>query len=155
VAGGDAGGDGRARGGGVALGKCRPLSDSEIEAMKAHTPDVRDKCILIMLERTGYRSNEVASLKVDDVFDFSSKTIKARIQVKREHMKKKQGRRAIPVAFRINDKRCLPVCPLLSGGRLEHFGASAPAVSLLGRSLASPTAFLIVVVDQQPPSRYN
>jgi integrase len=79
------------------MGKCRPLRDSEIEAMKAHTPDVRDTCILIMLERTGYRSNEVASLKVDDVFDFSSKTIKARIQVKREHMKKQQGRRAIPV----------------------------------------------------------
>jgi integrase len=50
-----------------------------------------------MLERTGYRSNEVASLKTDDVFDFSSQTLKPRIQVKREHMKKKQGRRAIPL----------------------------------------------------------
>jgi integrase len=79
------------------MGKCRPLADSEIEAMKSHTPDVRDKCILIMLERTGYRSNEVASLKTDDVFDFSSQTLKPRIQVKREHMKKKQGRRAIPL----------------------------------------------------------
>jgi integrase len=79
------------------MGKCRPLADSEIEAMKSHTPDVRDKYILIMLERTGYRSNEVASLKTDDVFDFSSQTLKPRIQVKREHMKKKQGRRAIPL----------------------------------------------------------
>jgi integrase/recombinase XerD len=79
------------------MGKCRPLSDSEIEAMKAYTPDVRDKCILIMLERTGYRSNEVASLKVDDVFDFSSQTIKPRLQVRREFMKKKQGRRSIPL----------------------------------------------------------
>jgi integrase len=79
------------------MGKCRPLSDSEIEAMKAHTPDVRDKAILIILERTGYRSNEVASLRTDDVFDFSSQTLKSRIQVKREHMKKKQGRRSIPV----------------------------------------------------------
>jgi integrase len=79
------------------MGKCRPLSDSEIEAMKTHTPDVRDKAILIILERTGYRSNEVASLRTDDVFDFSSETLKSRIQVKREHMKKKQGRRSIPV----------------------------------------------------------
>jgi integrase len=58
------------------MGKCRPLADNESEAMKANTPDVRDKCILIMLERTGYRSNEVASLKGDDVFDFSPQTIK-------------------------------------------------------------------------------
>lgn len=79
------------------MGKCRPLADNEIEAMKANTPDVRDKCILIMLERTGYRSNEVASLKGDDVFDFSSQTIKPRIQVKKQYMKKKQGRRPIPV----------------------------------------------------------
>jgi integrase len=79
------------------MGKCRPLADSEIEAMKAHTPDVRDKVILIMLERTGYRSNEIASLKTEDVFEFSSHTLKPRIQVKREHMKKKQGRRSIPL----------------------------------------------------------
>jgi integrase len=79
------------------MGRCRPLSDSEIELMKGHTPDVRDKAILIMLERTGYRANEVASLKTEDVFDFSSQTLKPRIQVKREHMKKKQGRRSIPL----------------------------------------------------------
>jgi integrase len=79
------------------MGKCRPLSDSEIEAMKGHTLDVRDKCILIMLERTGYRANAIASLKTEDVFEFSSNTLKPRIQVKREHMKKKQGRRSIPL----------------------------------------------------------
>jgi integrase len=79
------------------MGKCRPLADSEIELLKGHTPDVRDKCILIALEKTGYRANEIASLKTDDVFDFSSQTLKPRIQVKREHMKKKQGRRSIPL----------------------------------------------------------
>ncbi len=79
------------------MGKCRPLSDSEIELMKTHTPDVRDKCILIILERTGYRANEIAGLKVEDVFDCSAQTLKPRIQVRREFMKKKQGRRAIPL----------------------------------------------------------
>jgi hypothetical protein len=44
------------------MGKCRPLADAEIEAIKGHTPDVRDKCILIALEKTGYRANEIASL---------------------------------------------------------------------------------------------
>jgi integrase len=78
------------------MGKCRPLADNEIEAIRDHTPDLRDKCILIALERTGYRANEIASLKTDDVFDFSSQTIKPRIQVRREHMKKKQGRCAMP-----------------------------------------------------------
>ena len=79
------------------MGKCRPLADSEIELMKMSTPDLRDKAILIALEKTGYRANEIASLKTDDVFDFSSQTLKPRVQVKREHMKKKQGRRSIPL----------------------------------------------------------
>ena len=79
------------------MGKCRPLADSEIERLKMSTPDLRDKGILIALEKTGYRANEIASLKTDDVFDFSSQTLKPRVQVKREHMKKKQGRRSIPL----------------------------------------------------------
>jgi integrase len=79
------------------MGRCRPLSDSEIKLMKGHTPDVRDKAILIMLERTGYRSNEVASLKTEDVFEFSSNTLKPRVQVKAQYMKKKQGRCSIPI----------------------------------------------------------
>ena len=57
------------------MGKCRPLADNEIEALKGHTPDLRDKAILIALEKTGYRANEIASLKTDDVFDFSSNPI--------------------------------------------------------------------------------
>ena len=56
------------------MGKCRPLADNEIEALKGHTPDLQDKAILIALEKTGYRANEIASLKTDDVFDFSSKS---------------------------------------------------------------------------------
>jgi integrase len=58
---------------------------------------VRDKAILIALEKTGYRANEIASLRIEDVFDFSSQTLKPRIQVKVQYMKKKQGRRSIPL----------------------------------------------------------
>ena len=47
--------------------------------MKTSTPDLRDKAILIALEKTGYRANEIASLKADDVFDFSSHTLKPRV----------------------------------------------------------------------------
>jgi integrase len=79
------------------MGKCRPLADSEIEALKSHTPDLRDKCILIALEKTGYRANEITSLRTEDVFDFSSQTLKPRVQVKREHMKNQPERRSIPL----------------------------------------------------------
>jgi integrase len=101
------------------MGKCRPLADSEIEAIKGHTPDVRDKAILIALEKTGYRANEIASLKTDDVFDFSSQTLKARIQVKREHMKKKQGRRSIPLHPDLRQALTLWLAKLQQNGYLR------------------------------------
>jgi integrase len=79
------------------MGKCRPLSADEADALKAHTHDLRDHCLLIALEKTGYRASEIASLKTEDVFDFTSKTIKPRVQVKAAHIKKKVGRMAIPI----------------------------------------------------------
>jgi integrase len=45
------------------MGKCRPLSSDEAEAMKAYTHDVRDRYLLIGLEKTGYRASEIASLR--------------------------------------------------------------------------------------------
>jgi integrase len=101
------------------MGKCRPLADSEIEALKGHTPDLRDKCILIALEKTGYRANEIASLKLDDVFDFSSHTLKPRVQVKREHMKKKQGRRSIPLHPDLRNALVLWLAKLEQSGYLR------------------------------------
>ena len=101
------------------MGKCRPLADSEIELMKTYTPDLRDKAILITLEKTGYRSNEVASLKTDDVFDFSSQTLKPRVQVKREHMKKKQGRRSIPLHPDLRSALTLWLAKLQQSGYLR------------------------------------
>jgi integrase len=79
------------------MGKCRPLSADEAEVMKTQTHDLRDRCLLIALEKTGYRASEIASLKIEDVFDFSSKTIKPRVQVKAANMKKGVGRMAIPI----------------------------------------------------------
>jgi integrase len=87
------------------MGKCRKLEDSEIEAMKAHTTDLRDKAILIFLERTGYRANEAASLKVDDVFDFESQTLRPHVQVATRYMKKDQPRD--PIALHPELRRAL------------------------------------------------
>jgi integrase len=106
------------------MGKCRPLADSEIELMKTYTPDLRDKAILTALEKTGYRTNEIASLKTDDVFDFSSQTLKPRVQVKREHMKKKQGRRSIPLHPNLRSALTLWLA------KLQHSGYLRPSVPL-------------------------
>jgi integrase len=77
------------------MGRCRPLSTDEIEAMKAHCQEPRDRAILNFFERTGYRAAETASLKVTDIWD--GHQLKDRVQVKRAAMKKGVGRRPIPL----------------------------------------------------------
>jgi integrase len=101
------------------MGKCRPLSTDEAEALKAHTHDLRDRCLLIALEKTGYRASEIASLKTDDVFDFSSKTIKPRVQVKVVNMKKKVGRMAIPLHPDLRQALTLWLAKLQQSGYLR------------------------------------
>jgi integrase len=77
------------------MGRCRPLADTEILAMKAHCSSPRDRAIVAFFERTGYRSSEAASLKVKDVWD--GHQIRDRVQVRRSAMKKGVGRRPIPL----------------------------------------------------------
>jgi integrase len=101
------------------MGKCRKLEDSEIEAMKAHTVDLRDKCILVFLEKTGYRANEVASLLVDDVFDFDSHTLRPKVHVKKEHMKKDQPRDEIKLAPDLRQAMMLWLAKLKESGFLR------------------------------------
>ena len=77
------------------MGRCRPLSTDESESMKAHCHTPRDRAILSFFERTGYRANETASLKIKDIWD--GHQIRDRVQVQAKHMKKKVGRRPIPI----------------------------------------------------------
>jgi integrase/recombinase XerD len=79
------------------MAKCRPLNAAEAQAMQESTHHVRDRCLLTALHRTGYRVGELASLCVGDVYDFASKTIKPRVQVKKAKMKKGVSRMAIPI----------------------------------------------------------
>jgi integrase len=108
----------------ISMGKCRPLSADEAEAIKAHTHDIRDRCLLIALEKTGYRASEIASLKTEDVFDFSSKTIKPRVQVRVANMKKKVGRMAIPLHPDLRQALTLWLA------KLQQFGYLRPGVPL-------------------------
>ena len=73
------------------MGRCRPLSTDEIEAMKAHSQGPQERALISFFERTGYRASETASLKVKDIWD--GHQLKDRVQVKRKHMKKGVGRR--------------------------------------------------------------
>jgi integrase len=81
----------------MTMAKCRPLNTAEAQAMQQSTPNPRDHCLLIGFKRTGYRVSELGSLVIDDIFDFSSKTIRPRVQVKRAKMKKGVSRMAIPI----------------------------------------------------------
>jgi hypothetical protein len=69
------------------MGRCRPLSDSEVDSMEAHRQGPEELALIVLLRETGYRSNEVASLTVDDLWD--GRQIKDRGQVKADNMKKK------------------------------------------------------------------
>jgi integrase len=50
-------------------GTLETLSTDEIEAMKAHCHEPRDRAILSFFERSSYRAAETASLKVKDIWD--------------------------------------------------------------------------------------
>jgi integrase/recombinase XerD len=63
--------------------------------MEAHCQGPEELALIVFLRKTGYRSSEVSSLVVGDLWD--GRQLKDRVQVKREHMKKKVSRRAIPI----------------------------------------------------------
>jgi hypothetical protein len=44
------------------MGRCRSLSDSEAESMKAHCRTPEELALINFLEHTGYRSRETSSL---------------------------------------------------------------------------------------------
>jgi integrase len=101
------------------MSKCRPFSTDEATALKAHTHDLRDRCLLLALEKTGYRASEIASLKTDDAFDFKSQTIRPRIQVKAAQMKKGVSRMAIPVHPELRQALVLWLAQLQQSGFLR------------------------------------
>ena len=49
------------------MGRCRPVSDSEADAMEAHCQNPQELALLRFFRHTAYRSNETASLLVSDL----------------------------------------------------------------------------------------
>jgi integrase/recombinase XerD len=99
------------------MGRCRPLSTDEIEAMKAHCHEPRDRAILSFLERTAYRAAETASLKVKDIWD--GHQIRDRVQVRKSAMKKQVGRRPIPLHSDLRQALTIWLMQLQQSGLLK------------------------------------
>jgi integrase len=77
------------------MGRCRRLLDTETERMKAHCQTPEEFALIVFAERTGYRSSELASLKVKDVWDGTK--LKTHVQVAASHMKREVIRMSIPL----------------------------------------------------------
>jgi integrase len=77
------------------MGRCRPVSDQEADAMEAHCDGPEELALIRFFRHTAYRSNEAASLIVSDLWD--GRQVRDRVQVQARHMKKKMIRRPIPL----------------------------------------------------------
>ena len=82
------------------MASCRPLSSTEIDIL-CSSLKMRDRAILILGIKTGYRIQEILSLKVKDVLEYGE--IKDRISVAKRNMKGKNGTRNIPVHKDVKD----------------------------------------------------
>jgi integrase/recombinase XerD len=99
------------------MGTCRPVSDSEATAMLQHTTNLRDRAIVLFFWRTGYRSSEVSSLRVKDVWD--GKKLRDQVHVAPEHMKKGTPRKAVPLHPQLCQALVLWLAQLQQSGYLQ------------------------------------
>jgi integrase len=99
------------------MGRCRPLSESEAESMKAHCHGPEELALINFLEHTGYRARETSSSTVGDLWD--GHQVKDRVQVKARNMKKKVSRRPIPIGAELKKVLVLWFAQLHQSGLLK------------------------------------
>jgi integrase len=83
---------------GKTMSTTRPLTDEEYAAVVASIRGrmaKRDRCLIIMLRRTGFRISELLSLRLEDVIDQGQ--ILPEIEVERRHTKGKRHSRKVPL----------------------------------------------------------
>lgn len=73
----------------------RPLTDSEVALILRHTKGTRNRCLVILGLRTGFRISELLSLRPQDLFE-GTKAVDY-VTVERRHMKGKRQSRTIPL----------------------------------------------------------
>jgi integrase len=100
------------------MGRCRPVSDREADAMEAHCHGPQELALIRFFRHTAYRSHETASLTVGDLWD--GRQIRDRVQIRAKHMKKKVSRRPIPLVPEL--KKAL-LCWFM---QLQQFGLLTP-----------------------------
>ena len=112
------------------MGRCRPVSDSEADAMEAKCHNPQELALLRFFRHTAYRSHETSSLVVSDLWD--GHQVRDRVQIQAKHMKKKVSRRPIPIVPQL--KQAL-VCWLM---QLQQSGLLKPDTPIwLSRKYAS------------------
>lgn len=74
---------------------CRPLTDEEVELVLSHLDAPRDRCLLILGIRTGFRISELISLTFRDIMEYGE--IANQVTVRRSSMKGKHAGRTVPL----------------------------------------------------------
>jgi integrase len=99
------------------MGRCRPVSGSEADAMEAQCQGPEELALVRFLRHTAYRSNETASLVVSDLWD--GRQVRDRVQIQAKHMKKKVSRRPIPLVPELKKALVLWFAQLQQSGLLK------------------------------------
>jgi hypothetical protein len=99
------------------MGRCRPVSDSEADAMEAHCDGPEELALIRFFRHTAYRSNETASLVVSDLWD--GHQVRDRVQIQAKHMKKKVSRRPIPIVPQLKQALVCWLMQLQQSGLLK------------------------------------
>ena len=80
--------------------KTRAVSEGEIRSALGQLKgkySLRDQCLFAFLHRTGYRLSEALSVRVGDVYDADTGTVRDEVSVLKQHMKGKSKSRAVPL----------------------------------------------------------
>jgi integrase len=73
----------------------RPLKDEEIELVLSHLTSVRDRTLMVIGIRCGFRISEILSLRIENVTQYGK--VADQITVNRANMKGKHSSRTVPL----------------------------------------------------------
>ena len=74
----------------------RSITDTEIQAL-CTALNTRDRCLLVLGVRTGFRIAELLSLNVDDVYDDKTSLVRDSVKVSKANVKGKTASRSVPM----------------------------------------------------------
>lgn len=74
---------------------CRPLSDSELSLLLSFVKNIRDRALIILGIRSGFRISELLSLRVSQVSEYGK--VSNRVTVSKQNMKGKVSSRSVPL----------------------------------------------------------